>query len=64
MIDEIYKQRAELVVNTLEIVSREECFALKGGTTINFFIRNLPRLSEDIDLAYIHFNNRQKHFII
>ena len=28
-------------------------FALKGGTAINLFIRNLPRLSVDIDLTYL-----------
>ena len=31
----------------------ESCFALKGGTAINLFIRNMPRLSVDIDLTYI-----------
>jgi predicted nucleotidyltransferase component of viral defense system len=28
-------------------------FALKGGTAINLFIRNMPRLSVDIDLTYL-----------
>lgn len=28
------------------------CFALKGGTAINLFVRNFPRLSVDIDLVY------------
>jgi len=34
-------------------VATEECFALKGGTAINFFIRDMPRLSVDIDLTYL-----------
>ena len=34
-------------------MAEEECFALKGGTAINLFIRDLPRLSVDIDLAYL-----------
>ena len=34
-------------------------FALKGGTAINFFVRNMPRLSVDIDLTYLPLNNRQ-----
>lgn len=31
----------------------ESCFALKGGTAINLFYRDLPRLSVDIDLLYL-----------
>ena len=34
-------------------------FALKGGTAINFFHRNLPRLSVDIDLTYLPINKRE-----
>ena len=37
----------------LPIVAHEDCFALKGGTAINMFVRNLPRLSVDIDLMYL-----------
>ena len=34
------------------VAARTE-FALKGGTAINFFWRDLPRLSVDIDLVYL-----------
>ena len=34
-------------------VAAETCFALKGGTAINLFVRDMPRLSVDIDLAYL-----------
>lgn len=34
-------------------VAAEECFALKGGTAINFYVRDMPRLSVDIDLTYV-----------
>ena len=40
-------------MRTLPYVAEESCFALKGGTAINLFIRNLPRLSVDIDLTYL-----------
>lgn len=30
----------------------EECLALKGGTAINLFLLDLPRLSVDIDLDF------------
>jgi predicted nucleotidyltransferase component of viral defense system len=36
----------------------ETCFALKGGTAINLFIRDLPRLSVDIDLVYLPMEDR------
>ena len=47
-----YKQ-VQLLVRCLPAVFRESCFALKGGTAINLFERNLPRLSVDIDLVYL-----------
>ncbi len=48
----IFRQ-VSLLVRTLPIVAEHECFALKGGTAINLFVRDLPRLSVDIDLAYL-----------
>ena len=42
----------------LPIVAREPCFALKGGTAINLFVRNMPRLSVDIDLMYLPLHDR------
>jgi predicted nucleotidyltransferase component of viral defense system len=42
----------------LPIVAKEACFALKGGTAINLFVREMPRLSVDIDLAYLPINSR------
>ena len=52
-----YKQ-VRLLVQLLPIVGQQSCFALKGGTAINLFVRNLPRLSVDIDLAYIPMTDR------
>jgi len=53
-----YEKQAKLALTVLQSVSKEKCFALKGGTAINFFIRNLPRLSVDIDLTYVKFAGR------
>jgi hypothetical protein len=33
------------MVGVLPFVARERCFALKGGTAINLFVRDLPRWS-------------------
>jgi predicted nucleotidyltransferase component of viral defense system len=52
MKDTVFFKQAELLLRILPLIHKEEAFALKGGTAINFFIRELPRLSVDIDLAY------------
>lgn len=41
------------MLRTIPHVVAEVCFVLKGGTAINFFVRDMPRLSVDIDLAYL-----------
>ncbi|SEQ39316.1 Nucleotidyl transferase AbiEii toxin, Type IV TA system [Amphritea atlantica] len=47
----VYYQQVSLVIKMLSVVAGENVFALKGGTAINLFIRDFPRLSVDIDLA-------------
>lgn len=56
---ERYIRRVELLVRLLPYVAEEECFALKGGTAINLFDRDIPRLSVDIDLAYLGAEDRE-----
>ncbi len=58
MVSEVYRAQVRLLVRTLPFVAEEECFALKGGTAINLFIRDVPRLSVDIDLAYLPVEDR------
>ncbi len=53
-------KQVHLLVKILPLVNRQKVFALKGGTAINLFIRNLPRLSVDIDLVYLPVNDREK----
>jgi predicted nucleotidyltransferase component of viral defense system len=50
---DLYRVQVALLVRLLPDVATETCFALKGGTAINLFIRDMPRLSVDIDLTYI-----------
>ncbi|MCH4894328.1 MULTISPECIES: nucleotidyl transferase AbiEii/AbiGii toxin family protein [Sphingomonas] len=50
---ERYAAQVALLVRMLPEIAEEESFALKGGTAINLFIRDLPRLSVDIDLTYL-----------
>lgn len=53
-----YKNQVKLLLNVLPAVANEKCFALHGGTAINLFVRNMPRLSVDIDLTYIQLEDR------
>lgn len=54
-----YRRQVSLLVRVLPYVAMEGCFALKGGTAINLFVRDLPRLSVDIDLTYLPVESRQ-----
>lgn len=50
---DLYRRQVALLIRILPLVALEEEFALKGGTAINLFIRDMPRLSVDIDLTYL-----------
>lgn len=56
--DSPYFAQVRLLVAVLPIIARERCFALKGGTAINLFVRDMPRLSVDIDLAFVPIGDR------
>lgn len=48
-----YVDQVSLLVRAIPEIAHEDIFALKGGTAINLFVRDLPRLSVDIDLVYL-----------
>ena len=49
-----------LVTRGLPYICRRPDFALKGGTAINLFFRELPRLSVDIDLVFLPITPRDE----
>jgi predicted nucleotidyltransferase component of viral defense system len=53
-----YRAQVALLLRVLPFVAEEKVFALKGGTAINLFIRDMPRLSVDIDLTYLPVEDR------
>jgi predicted nucleotidyltransferase component of viral defense system len=53
-----YRQQVALLIRTIPSVAKETAFALKGGTAINLFVRDMPRLSVDIDLTYLPIADR------
>src|SRR5690554_2444031 len=54
-----YHKQVELLISVLPEIAKEKIFALHGGTAINLFDNNLPRLSVDIDLTYLPIENRE-----
>jgi predicted nucleotidyltransferase component of viral defense system len=58
MIQPQYRAQVNLLLQILPYIAKEEIFALKGGTAINLFVRDLPRLSVDIDLTYFPIDSR------
>ena len=60
MFDRGYDAQVRLLLRCLPEINRHLCFALKGGTAINLFVRNLPRISVDIDLTYLPLKPRRE----
>jgi len=57
-LDDGYRKQAALLIKVVPLVAVETSFALKGGTAINLFLRDMPRLSVDIDLTYVPVGDR------
>ena len=47
-----YERQCALLVRVLPVLGKESRLALYGGTAINFFLLDSPRLSVDLDLKY------------
>lgn len=56
--EEVYKNQVALLLEVLPVLNEFACFALKGGTAINLFVQDMPRLSVDIDLTYLPVESR------
>ena len=50
--NQLYLDTARLLTQIAPLVFVDDTFALKGGTAINLFIRDMPRLSVDLDLVF------------
>jgi|SRR5579863_1270766 len=50
--NETYFAQARILSQVAPLVLLDNTFALKGGTAINLFVRDMPRLSVDLDLAF------------
>ena len=50
--NQVYLDTARLLTQVAPLVFADNVFALKGGTAINLFVRDMPRLSVDLDLVF------------
>jgi len=57
-----YHKQVALLISVIPEIALEPRFALHGGTAINLFDRDMPRLSVDIDLTYIPIEDRETSF--
>lgn len=57
-----YRDQVHLLIQVIPEIEKEKEFALHGGTAINLFIREMPRLSVDIDLTYVPLERRETAF--
>jgi len=62
VIKETYHNQVQLLLRILPYFMREPKFALKGGTAINLFYQDMPRLSVYIDLTYLPIETREESF--
>ena len=46
-------RQVNLIVRLLPVIAANNRFGLKGGTAINLFLQEMPRLSVDIDLVFL-----------
>jgi len=51
-VNQFYIDAARLLIQAAPVVFESGVFALKGGTAINLFVRDMPRLSVDLDLVF------------
>lgn len=58
--NEQYAKQVTLLLKIIPELNKMPEFAMHGGTAINLFYHDMPRLSVDIDLTYIPFEGREK----
>lgn len=62
MINLKYRKQVNLLLEVVGPILNDDRLALKGGTAINMFAMNMPRLSVDLDLVYLPITER-KYFL-
>lgn len=55
-----YRKQVALLIRIMPLVYKIKDFAIHGGTAINLFEKNMPRLSVDIDVTYLPLQERKE----
>jgi hypothetical protein len=55
-----YLEQVSALIDIIPLITNDYKFAIKGGTAINLFLFDMPRLSVDIDLCYLPLTPREE----
>jgi predicted nucleotidyltransferase component of viral defense system len=55
-VNQFYIDAARLLIQVAPAIFESGVFALKGGTAVNLFVRDMPRLSVDLDLVFPNYS--------
>ena len=58
--DKTYINTVRLLLEVAPSIFKSEHFAIKGGTALNLFLQDMPRLSVDIDVVYTDHSKDRK----
>lgn len=59
-----YIASVQLLLNIVPVIFQSPRFAMKGGTALNLFVQDLPRLSVDIDVVFVPYQPNRDHALV
>lgn len=54
--NDAYVRTVQLLLDVAPAVFETTVFAMKGGTALNLFVQDMPRLSVDIDVVFVPYD--------
>ncbi len=54
--NDAYVRTVQLLLDIAPAVFETPVFAMKGGTALNLFVQDMPRLSVDIDVVFVPYD--------
>lgn len=59
-----YIASVQLLLNIAPVIFQSPRFAMKGGTALNLFVQDLPRLSVDIDVVFVPYQPNRDQALV
>lgn len=53
--NDVYLNTVRLLLAIAPVIFKQPNFAIKGGTALNLFVQDMPRLSVDIDVVFMDY---------